>query len=109
MCSNDLTAGVRATAQMMTSTRTTLTDSVLLANAVMASHVLPAVRSHIPGARSEFLRSSPHLSLPVSSSILMCCQLCAEASLEATLCGDLLSSSWVCHVSRSSGARGAQV
>jgi hypothetical protein len=65
MCSNDLTAGVRATAQMMISTRTTLMDSVLLANAVMASHVLPAVRSHIPEARSELLQSSPHLSISV--------------------------------------------
>ena len=71
---------------MMTSTRTTLTDSVLLANAVMASHVLPAVRSHIPGARSEFLRPSPHLTVSVSSLISMCCQLCAAASLEPTLC-----------------------
>ncbi|CAL5220243.1 g2222 [Coccomyxa viridis] len=53
LLSNDLTMGVRATAQMMTATRTTITDSVLLANAVMASHVLPAVRSRLPGARGK--------------------------------------------------------
>ena len=52
-CSNDLTTGVRATAQMMAATRATITESALLANAVVASHVLPAVRSRIPGARSE--------------------------------------------------------
>ncbi len=54
-CSNDLTTGVRATAQMMTATRTTITDSVLLANAVVASHLLPAVRSRLPTARGESL------------------------------------------------------
>ena len=47
--------GVRATAQMMTATRTTITDSVLLANAAMTSHVLPAVRSRLPTARGESL------------------------------------------------------
>ncbi|CAK0782821.1 hypothetical protein CVIRNUC_006016 [Coccomyxa viridis] len=53
LLSNDLTTGVRATAQMMAATRATITESALLANAVVASHVLPAVRSRIPGARSK--------------------------------------------------------
>jgi len=40
---------------MMTATRTTITDSVLLANAVVASHLLPAVRSRLATARGESL------------------------------------------------------
>ena len=72
MCSNDLTLGVRATAQMMTATRTTITDSVLLANAVMASHVLPAVRSRIPEARGESSIASVAVSIVFGWAITTC-------------------------------------
>ena len=70
--------GVRATAQMMTATRTTITDSVLLANAVMASHVLPAVRSRLPGARGESSVAAVLINhpLPLPGATIFCSLCC---------------------------------
>ncbi|EIE18818.1 hypothetical protein COCSUDRAFT_59748 [Coccomyxa subellipsoidea C-169] len=52
LLSNDLSQGVRATAQMMTGTQSSIIQGVELAGAAINGYVLPAMKQRVPAARS---------------------------------------------------------
>ncbi|CAL8463806.1 g3340 [Coccomyxa elongata] len=67
LLSNDLSQGMRATAQMVTGTHSSIREGVELAGAALNGFVLPAVRQRVPAARSALearLQESARMQRP---------------------------------------------